>query len=110
MENNFHYTVELCLAALEAGARFITASSASTYGGGELGFSDNLELMPRLRPLNMYGYSKQMFDLWAKRRGYLAKITGCKFSNVYGPNERHKGEMRSVVCRAFEQMNITKAV
>lgn len=57
--------------------------------------------------MNMYGYSKQLFDLWAKRRGYLKSITGCKFSNVYGPNERHKGNMRSVVCRAFEQITAT---
>ena len=55
--------------------------------------------------MNMYGYSKQLFDLWAKRHGALASITGCKFSNVYGPNERHKGDMRSVVLRAFEQIS-----
>ncbi|MDD3885478.1 MAG: NAD-dependent epimerase/dehydratase family protein, partial [Victivallaceae bacterium] len=58
----------------------------------------------KLRPMNMYGYSKQLFDLWAKRNGLLKEIVGCKFSNVWGPNERHKGEMRSVVCRAFEQI------
>ena len=53
----------------------------------------------------MYGYSKQLFDLWAKNHGIQKKITGCKFSNVYGPNEYHKGEMRSVVLRAFEQIS-----
>ncbi len=57
--------------------------------------------------MNMYGYSKQLFDLWAKRQGVLSKMTGCKFSNVYGPNERHKAEMRSVVLRAFEQITAT---
>ena len=63
-----------------------------------------------LRPLNMYGYSKQMFDLWAKRQGFLSKITGVKFTNVFGPNELHKGEMRSVVCRAYEQIRDTGKV
>jgi adenylosuccinate synthase len=52
----------------------------------------------------MYGYSKQMFDLWAKRRGLLDVIAGCKFSNIYGPNERHKANMRSVVLRSWEQI------
>ena len=52
----------------------------------------------------MYGYSKQMFDLWAKKNGLLKEITGVKFTNVYGPNELHKGGMRSMVCRSFEQI------
>lgn len=107
MENNFHYTVELCLAALEAGARFITASSAATYGDGELGFSDNLELMPKLRPLNMYGYSKKLFDLWCLRHHLLDEVVNLKFFNVYGPDEYHKGGMMSMVCRAVPQVRET---
>lgn len=104
MENNFHYTVEICLAALEAGARFINASSASTYGDGELGFSDDLALMPKLKPLNMYGYSKQLFDLWCLRHKVLNEVVNLKFFNVYGPNEYHKGSMMSMVCRAVPQI------
>ncbi|MBQ6352693.1 MAG: NAD-dependent epimerase/dehydratase family protein, partial [Lentisphaeria bacterium] len=83
------------------------ASSCATYGDGSQGYDDNDDTIEALRPMNMYGYSKQLFDLWAKRRGYLSRIAGCKFSNVYGPNERHKGEMRSVVLRSFEQITAT---
>ncbi len=107
MENNFHYTVELCLAALEAGARFITASSAATYGDGELGFSDSLDIMPKLRPLNMYGYSKKLFDLWCMEHKLLGEVVNLKFFNVYGPDEYHKGSMMSMVCRAVPQVKET---
>lgn len=107
MENNVHYTRDLCCAALNGGARFITASSAATYGDGSLGFSDAPELMPRLRPLNMYGYSKKLFDLWAAREGAVDEIVSLKFFNVYGPNEYHKGNMRSVVCKAVPQIRET---
>ena len=101
MENNFHYTVELCLAALEAGARFITASSAATYGDGSMGFSDSIETALKLRPLNAYGWSKQLFDMWAYREKRLSAIASVKFFNVYGPNEYHKGDMKSVICKVF---------
>ena len=82
----------------------VYASSCATYGDGSKGYVDDDDRIEELRPMNMYGYSKQMFDLYAKRRNWLKKLVGCKFSNVYGPNERHKGEMRSVVLRAFEQI------
>ena len=82
----------------------IYASSCATYGDGSLGYRDDESSIEALRPLNMYGYSKQMFDLYAKRRGWLDCLAGCKFSNVYGPNEYHKAGMRSVVLRAFEQI------
>ena len=77
----------------------IYASSCATYGDGSLGYRDDESSIEALRPLNMYGYSKQMFDLYAKRRGWLDCLAGCKFSNVYGPNEYHKAGMRSVVLR-----------
>ena len=64
----------------------------------------------RFRPLNPYGYSKQLFDLWAKRNGLLDKIVGLKYFNVFGPNEYHKAEMRSFVLKAFEQINATGKV
>lgn len=108
--NNFNYTRVLAEYATEKNIRFLYASSAATYGGGEHGYADDENSIEQLRPLNMYGYSKQMFDLWAKRRGLLSRITGVKYTNVFGPNELHKGEMRSVVCRAYEQIRDTGKV
>jgi len=108
--NNYLYTKELATYCLEKDIRFIYASSAATYGDGSLGFDDDENKLETLRPLNMYGYSKQMFDLWAKRNGALEKIVGIKYFNVYGPNEYHKGDMRSVVHKAFEQIRDTGKV
>jgi len=107
MENNFHYTRLLAEWALKQGIRFIYASSAATYGDGEQGFSDDEELIPSLRPLNMYGYSKQLFDLWVLRNKLSHIVVGLKFFNVFGPNEYHKGEMRSVVHKAVGQIRET---
>jgi ADP-L-glycero-D-manno-heptose 6-epimerase len=107
IRNNFEYTRKLALTALAADARFIYASSAATYGDGEYGFVDDNSQLARLRPMNMYGYSKQLFDLWALRQGILDKIVGIKYFNVYGPNEQHKGEMRSLVLKAYEQIGAT---
>ena len=89
--------------ALQRGIRFAYASSAATYGALEGRMSDGLDIR-RLRPLNMYGYSKQLFDLHASARGYLDRIVGLKYFNVFGPNEDHKGDMRSVVNKAFRQI------
>jgi ADP-L-glycero-D-manno-heptose 6-epimerase len=104
-DNNFTYAKELAAFAVNNNIRFIYASSCATYGDGAQGYHDNENELDSLRPMNMYGYSKHMFDLWAKRQRLLSKITGLKFSNVFGSNELHKGEMRSVVCRAFEQIS-----
>ena len=103
-DNNFRCTAELAEFCVSRGVRMVYASSCATYGDGSRGYMDDDDRIEELRPLNMYGYSKQMFDLYARRRGWLKRLVGCKFSNVYGPNERHKGEMRSVVLRAFEQI------
>jgi ADP-L-glycero-D-manno-heptose 6-epimerase len=103
-DNNFLYTKELADACLEKNIRFIYASSAATYGDGSLGFSDDLDLVPRLEPLNPYGRSKQDFDLHALREGLFDRIVGLKYFNVYGPREDHKGEMRSVVHKAHGQI------
>ncbi len=105
--NNYEYTKELAKYSLKNNIRFIYASSAATYGDGSLGFDDDESRLETLRPLNMYGYSKQMFDLWAKRQGILDKIVGLKYFNVFGPNEYHKGDMRSVAHKAFGQINDT---
>ena len=108
--NNFEYTKTLALYSVSRNVRFLYASSAATYGNGEHGYRDDEEHIEQLRPMNMYGYSKQMFDLWARRQGLLSKITGVKYTNVFGPNELHKAEMRSVVCRAYEQIRDTGKV
>jgi ADP-L-glycero-D-manno-heptose 6-epimerase len=110
IENNYEYTKSLASYSVENGIRFVYASSAATYGDGSLGFSDNEDEIQNLRPLNMYGYSKQLFDLWAVRNNLTGIIAGIKYFNVYGPNEYHKGEMRSVVSKAFDQINSTGKV
>lgn len=105
MDNNFLYTRQLCQWCLKNGVRFVYASSAATYGDGSLGYSDSDDTTPLLRPLNLYGRSKHMFDLWALQNGFLGKIAGIKYFNVYGPHEDHKGDMRSVVNKAFKQIS-----
>lgn len=107
MENNYRYTRDLAEWATGRGIRFIYASSAATYGNGESGFSDDDAQVPSLRPLNMYGYSKQLFDLHALRTGLATQTVGIKFFNVFGPNEYHKGKMRAVPVIAFEQIRDT---
>jgi ADP-L-glycero-D-manno-heptose 6-epimerase len=103
MENNLHYSQRLARYALGHGVRFIGASSAATYGDGTQGFSDAPDRLESLKPLNMYGYSKHLFDLWAKRERCLDRLASLKFFNVFGPNEYHKGDMCSVVFKAFHQ-------
>lgn len=104
VDNNFRYTQELCRFCLEKGARLVYASSAATYGDGGKGYADDEARLEELEPLNMYGMSKQLFDLWAKREGLLGQIVGLKFFNVYGPFEDHKGDMRSVIHKAYGQI------
>ncbi len=103
-DNNTAYTRELAEWCLAGGRRFIYASSAATYGAGELGYSDDESLLPQLKPLNLYGKSKQAFDMIALRAGWLDRIVGLKFFNVFGPNEDHKGSMRSVIHKAYGQI------
>lgn len=110
MRNNFDFTRRLCQWSLSHGARFVYASSAATYGDGAAGMEDTLDDLHQLRPLNMYGYSKHLFDCWAKREGILSRIVGLKFFNVFGPNEDHKGDMRSVVHKATAQIRETGSV
>lgn len=104
LENNYRYTVRLAEFALLHGHRFITASSAATYGDGLKGFSDNHDLLTQYHPLNMYGYSKHMFDLWAKREGVLNALVSLKYFNVFGPNEYHKGRMASAIVRMVPEV------
>ena len=104
LENNYRYTRRLAEYALKNGIRFIYASSAATYGDGDLGFIDDEEALLELKPLNMYGFSKHLFDLWAKKEGVLDKLVGLKYFNVYGPNEYHKGRMSSAIVRMVPEV------
>jgi len=104
-DNNYRFSCELCEWCLHHKARLVYASSAATYGDGSEGYNDDPEKIELLKPLNMYGYSKHMFDLWAARRGFFDKVAGVKYFNVYGPREEHKGDMRSMVHKAFCQIN-----
>ncbi len=106
-ENNYLYSRELAEWALRHDARFIYASSAATYGDGSSGFSDDHEKISQLKPINMYGYSKQIFDLWILKNKLESKVAGIKFFNVFGPNEYHKGDMTSVIYKAFNQIKET---
>jgi ADP-L-glycero-D-manno-heptose 6-epimerase len=109
VRNNYEYTKAVAQWAVDLGARFAYASSAATYGGLEEELSDEVELRS-LRPLNMYAYSKQLFDLYAVRTGLSDRIVGLKYFNVFGPGEDHKGDMRSVVLKAYEQIRQTGTV
>lgn len=101
IKNNYEYSKTLAEWALENKAYFMYASSAATYGDGSSGYSDDPRGIPSLRPLNMYGYSKQLFDMWILNNRLYGKVTGIKFFNVFGPNEYHKGDMMSVICKAY---------
>lgn len=104
LENNYRYSVRLAEWALSFNKRFIYASSAATYGDGSLGFSDDEDKLHLLRPLNMYGYSKHLFDLWLKKEGGLKKAVGLKYFNVFGPNEYHKGRMASMILKMVHKV------
>jgi len=106
-KNNYLYSKELAQWSLKNNKRFLYASSAATYGAGELGYSDDDELAPRLRPLNEYGRSKQIFDLWVLENKLQESLVGFKFFNVYGPNEYHKADMRSMVNKGYHQIKDT---
>jgi ADP-L-glycero-D-manno-heptose 6-epimerase len=109
-KNNYLYTCRVAEWALRRGIRFIYASSAATYGDGALGFSDDHEKIRALKPINMYGYSKQAVDLWMLKRSFESQVAGIKFFNVFGPNEYHKEDMTSVIFKAFYQIKETGKV
>jgi ADP-L-glycero-D-manno-heptose 6-epimerase len=118
VENNIRMSAELFKWASRCGVRFIYASSASTYGNGEHGFDDeeSLEYLRRLRPLNPYGWSKQVFDqsilmeCKTPHRHIPPQWVGLKFFNVYGPNEYHKGTQMSVIPQFLKQIQETGSV
>ena len=109
--NNFEYSRDLAAWALSAGVRFVYASSAATYGDGSMGMDDqDPQLLERLRPLNLYGQSKLMMDLHAWRHGWLERVVALKYFNIFGPNEDHKGDMRSLIHKSFAQVMETGAI
>jgi ADP-L-glycero-D-manno-heptose 6-epimerase len=104
IRNNYEFTRDLATWALGQKTRFVYASSAATYGDGSAGMDDDDGGLDKLRPLNMYGYSKHLFDLHARRAGFLNRMVGLKYFNVFGPNEGHKGDMRSLVHKSTAQV------
>lgn len=108
LKTNYEYSKILFKFATEKQIPFIYASSAATYGAGENGYKDDENLIEYLRPLNPYGFSKQLFDLWVLKQNEKPPFwAGFKFFNVYGPNEYHKGRMASVIFHAFNQLKET---
>lgn len=106
LQLNLNYTKDIWTICANNNIPLIYASSAATYGAGEMGYDDDEKLITQLKPLNPYGRSKQEFDIWAlsqeKKPPFFA---GLKFFNVYGPNEYHKGRMASVILHSFHQIN-----
>ena len=109
-KNNFEYSKILAQWAFQHKTPFLYASSAATYGDGQFGYDDSNETTYKLKPLNLYGYYKQLFDLWILKNGFESKAAGIKFFNVFGPNEYHKGEMMSVVCKKFKNVKNKKEI
>ena len=106
---NLEYSKTVWNKCVEYGLPLVYASSAATYGLGEFGYEDNHEIVEKLKPLNLYGESKNDFDKWAlkqKKQPYF--WAGLKFFNVYGPNEYHKGRMSSVILHAYKQIKATE--
>lgn len=105
---NLNYTKSIWQICAENDIPMVYASSAATYGGGELGYDDNHEIVESLKPLNAYGESKNDFDKWAlKQEKAPPSWYGLKFFNVYGPNEYHKSRMASVIFHSFHQIKKT---
>ncbi|MEE1097419.1 MAG: ADP-glyceromanno-heptose 6-epimerase [Bacteroidales bacterium] len=108
---NLDYTKSIWRICTQNNIPMVYASSAATYGGGELGYDDDLTKIPLLQPLNPYGRSKQEFDVWALAQENTPPFwAGLKFFNVYGPNEYHKGRMASVVMHSYNQIRETGLV
>lgn len=110
-ELNTEYTQKIWQICIEKQIPLIYASSAATYGLGELGYKDDEALIPQLKPLNPYGESKNEFDIWALQQAQKPFFwAGLKFFNVYGPGEYHKGRMASVILHAHKQIKDTGAM
>lgn len=104
LDANYRFSILLAKTLIHRNIRFIYASSAATYGDGGEGFHDDHAKLEKLRPLNPYGYSKHIFDLWLKRNNLLGNVVGLKYFNVFGPNEYHKGRMASAIFHFARQI------
>ena len=107
LKNNYEFTKTIGNWAARHRVRFVYASSAATYGDGLAGMQDDETKLDQLRPLNGYAFSKHRYDLYAWRHGLLDRSVGLKYFNVFGPNENHKGDMRSMVNKAYAQIKQT---
>lgn len=108
---NYEYSIDVWNYCVQNDLPLVYASSAATYGAGELGYEDRHEIIPSLRPLNPYGESKNEFDKWVLQQQERPPFwAGLKFFNVYGPFEYHKGRMASVVWHAFNQIKASGEV
>lgn len=108
---NLNYSKQVWKICTQYNIPLVYASSAATYGLGELGYNDDHKLVEQLKPLNPYGVSKNEFDKWVLKQTEKPPFwAGLKFFNVYGPNEYHKGRMASVIFHAFHQIHETKSL
>lgn len=103
-DNNVAYSQEVIRWAFDRDIRCLYASSGAVYGDGANGYSDNHDLFDQLKPLNLYGKSKLMVDIWARDGGYLERVVGLRYFNIFGPNEQHKAHMKSVVAKKFKEI------
>lgn len=110
IKNNVQYSRSLAKYSLKNNIRFIYASSGATYGDGSQGFSDEDENTLKLKPLNPYGYSKCLFDLWIIESGLTNNVVGLKYFNIFGPNEYHKKDMMSVIAKSFDEVVKNKKI
>lgn len=104
LKYNVEYTQDSIRWCADRDIHCIYASSGATYGDGSHGYSDDHELFDQLEPLNLYGKSKLLVDVWARDGGYLDQVVGLRYFNVYGPNEYHKGFMSSVITKKYEEL------
>lgn len=110
IKNNTQFSQALCSIAIDFGCQFLYASSAATYGDGSKGFDDSHHLIDQYKPLNMYAYSKHLFDQWIQDQGLLDHVCGVKYFNVFGPNEYHKEHMASAILRMVPQAIETQSI
>lgn len=103
-DNNVDFSQEVIRWCADKGVRCVYASSGATYGDGSKGYRDDHALFDKLTPLNLYGKSKLVVDIWARDAGYLDQVVGLRYMNVFGPNEYHKETMRSVIAKAFPKL------
>lgn len=104
LDNNVEYSEDIVRWCQSNSVRCVYASSGATYGDGSQGYSDNHDLFDELKPLNLYGKSKLLVDIWARDGGFLESVAGVRYFNVFGPNEYHKEGMASVPFKKFAQM------